>query len=470
MKRIVIHEQTTIAPFGEPARDLRILNRPLWLMQRDIIAPFCRGAAEVDSLDELPRDREEMLVYRDNLYFNQALAQTFIAEARASGRARQIAFARTDKTILTHGLHLQDGIRLDARHNVYVADMFYFPNGPEADPEPLVIDTQPREMGYYHIPSYMAKHGDLVFQVPLRVFLSIESWVHLFLANSPLGVFAWGRAQEQLVEDSWREKVAVSLTTIVDKLNPFGQRWRNHFLASSRLVKIGNNCSIDPTAVIHGPTVIGNNVYIGAGVVITNSMIGDNVTVMQGCQVMLSVVSDRCYLPFNTALFMSSLMENSMVAQFSCLQMCVVGRNTFIGAGNIFTDFHLLDRPIRTFHQHKGQARPQLEDVGLPVLGSAVGHNVKIASGFVFYPARMVESNTTLLYTAPDTVVARNVAHVGDDDLNGSQEHEPQRTIYEWPHQVDPQADDSFGAHDSPTALIETMSLGRSPVLPFHRP
>jgi carbonic anhydrase/acetyltransferase-like protein (isoleucine patch superfamily) len=415
----------------------------------------------VDSLTEIPPDREELLVHRDNLFFNKALISAFITQAQASGRACQIAFAPTDRSITAHALQLQEGIRHDPRRDLYLADMYYYPNGAVEEAEPLVIDTQPREMGYYHIPSYMAKHGDLVFQVPLRAFLSIESWVHIFLANSPFGVFQWGRAHEQLVEESWKEKVLVSLTTLADKLNPLSPRWRNHFFSSSRLVKVGKNCSIDPTAVIHGPTVIGNNVNIGAGVTITNSLIGDNVTIMQGSQVMLSVVSDRCYLPFNAGLFMTALMENSMVAQLSCLQMCVVGRNTFIGAGNIFTDFHLRAQPIRTFHQRKGAEKPQLEEVGLPVLGSAIGHNVKIGSGFVFYPARMVHSNTTMLYTAPDAAVARNVIHVpGDDDGELDEHGEPQRTVYEWPRRIEPPEEDGdqparASAHD----LMEPLQM-----------
>jgi carbonic anhydrase/acetyltransferase-like protein (isoleucine patch superfamily) len=468
MKRIVICDQTVIAPFGEPARDLRVLNKPLWLLQRDLLSPFCRGATEVTSLDQIPEDGDELLVHRDNLFFNEALIRAFITEAKASGRACQIAFATNDKSITSHALTLQEGIRLDGRHGVYVADLYYFPRGVSEPAQPLVINTLPREMGYYHIPSYMARHGDLVFQVPLRAFLSVESWVHLFLANSPFGVFQWGRAHEQLVEESWKEKLLVSFTTMRDKLNPVGHRFRNHFLASSRLVKVGKNCSIDPTAVIHGPTVIGNNVNIGAGVTITNSLIGDNVTIMQGSQVMLSVVSDRCYLPFNAGLFMSALMENSMVAQLSCLQMCVVGRNTFIGAGNIFTDFHLRSQPIRTFHQFKGE-QPRLVDVNLPVLGSAVGHNVKIGSGFVFYPARMVYSNTTLLYTAPDTAVGRNVVHVETDaDVEAYTDHdEPNRTVYEWPRRVSPPDDSS--TTEQRHATMDSLSVAVPAKLPIRR-
>jgi carbonic anhydrase/acetyltransferase-like protein (isoleucine patch superfamily) len=393
----------------------------------------------VDSLSEIPNDREELLVYRDNLFFNDLLIDTFIQQAKASGHACQIAFARDDKSITTHALRLQDGITLSLQHNLYVADLFYYPNGVVEEPEPLVIDTNPREMGYYHIPSYMAPNqGDLIFQVPMRAFLSIESWVHIFLANSPFGVFSWGRIQEQAAEETWKEKLAVSFSTLGHKLNPFAPKWRNHFLASSRLVKIGKNCSIDPTATIHGPTIIGDNVTIGAGVVITNSLIGKNVTIMQGSQVMLSVVSDRCYLPFNAGLFMTTLMENSMVAQLSCLQMCVVGRNTFIGAGNIFTDFDLRNQPLHTFHQRKGASQPEKEEIGLPVIGSAVGHNVKIGSGFVIYPARMIGSNTTLIYADPESVVGRNIhPYTNIDDLEMDEKGEPRRTVYTWPREIE---------------------------------
>ena len=459
MKRIVIRDRTPIPPFGEPARDLRILNKPLWLLQRDALTHHCRGALEVDSLDEIPKDREELLVHRDNLFFNELLIDTFIEQAKASGHACQIAFARDDRAITAHALRLQDGISLDPRHNVYIADLFYYPNGVSEEPQPLLIDTGPREMGYYHIPSYMAPNqGDLVFQVPLRAFLSIENWVHVFLANSPFGVFAWGRAHEQRVEESWKEKLAVSLTTLGHKLNPFAPRWRNHFLASSRLVKVGKNCSIDPTATIHGPTMIGNNVTIGAGVVITNSLIGNNVTIMQGSQVMLSVVSDRCYLPWNAGLFMTTLMDNSMVAQLSCLQMSVVGRNTFIGAGNIFTDFDLMNRPIHTYHKGK------LEEVGLPVVGSAVGHNCKIGSGFVIYPARLIGSNTTLIYADPNAVVGSNVQHVASaEEGEFNESGEPPRTVYKWPHRFELDAPNERGAGETTSSpYVEPIQIALS--------
>ena len=470
MKRVTIRDYTIIPPFGESARELRILNKPLWLLQRDLLKSHCKGSFELDSIDELDEkisiDSEELLVYRDNLFFNAELIDAFIAAARAFGRACQIAFLATnkdqgqegDKSIEKHALQLQSGIVPcaniayhkdgdDHTGDVYIAQLYYFPADSHAAPTPLVIDTLSGTMGYYHIPSYMAQKGDLVYSVPLRAFMSIENWVHVFFANTPFGVFSWGRKQEIQMDggriskmtswkaEDWRSlwaKIKLSFGALVEKFNPLEDHWRkDHFLSSRALVTVGKNCSIDPTAIIHGPTVIGDNVYIGPGTVITNSMIGSNVNIMQGSQVMLSVVSDRCFLPFNAGLFMTTLMENSMVAQNSTLQLCVVGRNTFIGANNCFTDFNLQGEPIKV--EHHGH----LEEVNMPVLGSAVGHNVKIGSGFVVYPGRMIGSNTVIIFRDEKHLISKGVPGLSPDDVN-ELTGEPQRITYHWPNVYDP--------------------------------
>lgn len=456
MKRIIIKDTTLIPPFGEPARDLRILNKPLWLLQRDLLARHCKGSQEVESLDDIPLQAdEELLVHKDNLFFNDNLIDTFVSESRATGRACQIAFSQQDRSIQAHALHLQDTIRLEG--NVYVADLYYYPPGVRQQPPPLVIDTQPYEMGYYSVPRFMAPHGDLVFQVPTRSFLSVESWVHVFLANTPMGVFSLAGQVEQEMDlsrlrnirewgkrgwNSFGKKLKMVASSFLERINPFEEPWRNHFLSSKTLVKVGKNCSIDPTAIIHGPTIIGDNVYVGPGAVITNSYIGNNVNIMQGSQVMLSVISDRCFLAFNGALFMSTLMENCMVAQNTCLQLAVLGRNTFVGANNVFTDFDLAGNPIETFH--KGVLTP----VGLPVLGSAVGHNCKIGSGFVVYPGRMIGPNIMIAYNDEQGLIRRNVSGYSPDDMD-EDTGEPRLKYYRWPIAYDTWEDALYASKQS---------------------
>jgi len=417
MKKIIIRNQTHISPFNEPARDLRIMNKPLWLYQRDVLSSYCQEELECDSLEQIPSFPPqilsgELLIYCDNFFFDAPLIETFITQARQSGQAAQIAFVKDDKAIVTHALPLQDGIRLE--NDLYVADLFYYPEGANfvtAKPQPLVIDTQSKEMGYYRVPTYMAnERGDLGFRVPLRAFLSIEHWVHIFMANCPFGVFAHGAHAEKSL-DNFPTMLKVLWRSLLE---------RKQFLSSSALVIVGKNTQIDPAAIVQGPTIIGDNVSIGPGSVINASIIGNNVNIMQGVQLLLSVVGDGSYLGFRAALFMTTLMENSMVAQNTCLQLSVVGRHTFIGAGNTFTDFNIMGNPIKNPVKvfHKGE----LHEVGLPVIGGCVGHNCRIGSGHVIFPARSIDSDVIIFAKQDRTIITKNVKYEESDhhDYPGS--------------------------------------------------
>jgi carbonic anhydrase/acetyltransferase-like protein (isoleucine patch superfamily) len=398
MLKIIIRERTHVPPFNEPARDLRILNKPLWLHQRDILAPYCKTEQEVGSFAETPEFKGEALVYRDNLFFDQGLLEAFLKEAHRAGGACRIAFRPDDKAIVTHALPLQDGIRREG--DVYVADMWYFPAGLSAEVKPVVVDTLAREIGFYHIPTYMAtEKGEIIYFVPLRAFLSIESWVHVYMANTSFGILAEGARMEASL-NSPAVQARILLYALLE---------RKQILSCSAMVRVGKNTRIDPTAIIQGPTIIGDNVTIGPGAVITNSLVGSNVNIMQGCQLMLSVVSDGCYLPFRAALFMTTLMEDCMVAQNTCLQLCVVGRSSFVGAGTTFTDLKLLPGALRTMHKGK------LQETNLMVLGCGIGHNCRVGSGLLIYPARTIESDSIVIRSEKRSVVAHNIRYEDSD-------------------------------------------------------
>jgi UDP-N-acetylglucosamine diphosphorylase / glucose-1-phosphate thymidylyltransferase / UDP-N-acetylgalactosamine diphosphorylase / glucosamine-1-phosphate N-acetyltransferase / galactosamine-1-phosphate N-acetyltransferase len=401
VRKVILRDRRKIAPFNEPARELSVLTKPLWLHQRDVLATYTTEERELNSLLEIKEEREETLVYRDNLYFDEVFIKEFVTRARASGKACQVAFALDDPAVVGHALFLQRGIRQQGAY--FVADLWYYPYGIEPVVRPLVMDTESREVGFYHIPTHMSnQYGDLVYDLPTKPFLSVEHWLHVLHANIDFGIFAVGARFEQQAE----RDVKLNL-----RLLWRGMLERKQVLETSELVKVGKHCSIDPTVTIQGPTVIGNNVHIGPGVVIGNCYIGDNVTIDQGCQLMLSVVGDGCFLPFRASLYRSVLMEDCMVAQNTCLQMCVVGRRSFIGAGNTFTDFNLVDRPIRSFYGGK------LEETGMTAIGGAVGHNVRIGSGLVIFPARMIDSDVILFATPDRRVIRKNVLWEESDHL-----------------------------------------------------
>jgi carbonic anhydrase/acetyltransferase-like protein (isoleucine patch superfamily) len=243
--------------------------------------------------------------------------------------------------------------------------------------------------------------GDLVYQLPRRALVAIDSWLHLFVVNILFGVFARGRDLEERVEADWRYRLKVLLRAMVEQ---------KQVLDCSEIVTIGANVTIDPSAIIHGPTTIGNNVTIGPGAIIDNCLIGDNVNISQGCNLMLSVISDGCFLPFNAALFMTVLMENTMVAQNTCLQLCVVGRDTFIGAGTTFTDFKVLPGSLKA-----SLAPGRLLDSEMFVLGGCVGHHCRLSSGLVIYPARTIESDVVLLGDSGRHYITHDVTYEESD-------------------------------------------------------
>jgi carbonic anhydrase/acetyltransferase-like protein (isoleucine patch superfamily) len=400
MLKLILQAPRPIPPFNEPARDLRIQNTPLWLWQRNALAPYTTREQEVPAGARLPLAHEPMIVYRDNLFFDQTYIRDFITLAQKRKRPCRAAFSAEDPAFREHALPLSTSYT--PAGSLYLADLWYYPNGPEADSEPLVLDFQAREIGYYHVPTYMAgERGDLVFQVPLRSMLAIDSWVHIFIADVVFGLFARGARFEKRLNEDPGFKLKVLTRSLYEG---------RQVLECSELVQVGRNCVIDPRAVIHGPTTIGDNVTVGAGAVIENCIIGNNVNVSQDVQLMLSVVGDGTFLPFRAALFMTTIMDNSMVAQNTCLQMCVIGRNTFVGAGSTFTDYNLIPSPIRAM-----DGADQLRPSNRPVLGSCVGHNCRLGSGIIVYPARMIESDVVLAASNERRVIAKDVKYEDSD-------------------------------------------------------
>lgn len=410
MRRIILTETQHISPFNEPARDLRVQNKPLWLWQRDLLATHTSDEREYPNwsfAEAHESEPVESFVHKDNLFFNQELVDEFIRRAKSSGKPQRLAFREDDPAIATHVRALTYSLAQDG--DLLLADMWYLPAGvsQRETAAPLVIDTEPLERGYYHVPPYMATEvGDLVYQLPRKAFVVLENWVHLYVIDILFGVFARGAMVEDRVNKSWSYKLKIMARSLLEQ---------KHVHSNSEMVKIGKNVTIDTSAVIHGPTTIGDNVTIGAGAVIDNCIIGSNVNISQGCQLMLSVVGDGCFLPFRAALFMTTLMENTMVAQNTCLQLCVVGRDSFIGAGTTFTDFNVFSGTLKTL-----TSQGRLDETNLRVLGGCVGHHCRLSAGLTIYPARTIESDVVLLASDKRSIVTKNVSYEESDHDNAN--------------------------------------------------
>src|SRR5512142_892773 len=65
MLKIILNAPNIIMPFCEPARELRIQNLPLWLWQRNLLAPYVTRELELKAGMLMPAIHEPTIVYRE---------------------------------------------------------------------------------------------------------------------------------------------------------------------------------------------------------------------------------------------------------------------------------------------------------------------------------------------------------------------------------------------------------------------
>lgn len=412
MHRYVIEDTRHVPPFNQPASLLTIGIRPLKIHHEELLVRYFKQALKLgDTFNHTQRGairsiRGEALVYSDNLWFDDEFFAYFMDRALKARSACRAAFAADDPAFRTYTLPLARGFEpaYDAQGRlIYLVDLWYFPDGYTDSIMPVIVPSEAEEMGFYSVPDFMTmEQGDLTHYAPLRAVMSIESWVHVYFASIIFGLFARGSRFDRYVKRHNFYSLKLLWRAVLEQ---------RQLLSSSEVVRVGKNTTIHPTAVITGPASIGDNCSIGPGVFIDNCTIGDNVTLDDGCTLMMSTVANGCFLPFRAALYLTAVMEDTIIAQNTCLQMCVIGRSSFVGAGCTFTDFNLMEqKPIRA-----ANIDGVLENVGQVVLGGAVGHNCRIGSGMVIFPGRMIESDVVLVAAPHRRVISRNVRYEESD-------------------------------------------------------
>lgn len=394
MRKVIIRKPRQIPPFNESASHLPVMGKTLAHWQRDLLAPYADQEVVVENFHQAPRDNVETLIVSENLWFDAPFLTYFMGEARRRRVAVRAAFRATDNA------YLQQGLRALTRSyerygELYALDLWYFPNGVADQAEAVVIPSGAREVGYQHLPTVMeGKSGEAVWWLPERAMCAIDSWIHLFFANIVFGIFAQASRFEARSADTMF-RLQATLNALIE---------RKPLLASSSYVKVGKNCSIDPSTVFQGPVAIGDNVTIGPGCVITQCVIGSNVTLTHGNQFHMCVINDGCFFPLGAGASFSLLMDNSSIAKSAGIEMSVIGRHSYVGAGTIFTDFNLLPTPMRAQVDH------HLVEIDMPVLGVCVGHNCRIGSGLLVYPGRMIESDVVLIASPTRRVIMKNIS------------------------------------------------------------
>ena len=254
-------------------------------------------------------------------------------------RPVRAAFSADDPAFREHALPLVHILHAALTASI-LADLWYYPNGPVAGCGAASdLDLQAREIGYYHVPTYMAdKSGDLVFQVPLRSLIAINSWVHVFMADMVFGLFARGARFEKRLQQDLGFKLGILARLCIRAGRCLNVRDWSRSAATVRSIRGCHPWSHNHRRQCHHQCGRGDR----------------QLHHRQQCQHLAGRATDAValwatatFLPFRSALFMTTVMENSMIAQNTCMQLCVVGRNTFVGAGSTFTDYNLMSIPLR---------------------------------------------------------------------------------------------------------------------------
>ncbi|BAW30488.1 hypothetical protein MTHERMMSTA1_04950 [Methanosarcina thermophila MST-A1] len=92
-------------------------------------------------------------------------------------------------------------------------------------------------------------------------------------------------------------------------------------------------------------------------------------------------------------------MNNSVIN--TDIRYSIVGNHSFLGAGSLITDCILKNAdegdPKINLHMVKVLAGKEIVNSGYYILGPAMGNRVKIGSGVIIYPGRVIKSGSIIL-------------------------------------------------------------------------
>jgi mannose-1-phosphate guanylyltransferase/phosphomannomutase len=100
-------------------------------------------------------------------------------------------------------------------------------------------------------------------------------------------------------------------------------------------VWLGKGSTLDPSALVEGPALIGNNCSVGAGAVLGQyTTLGDNVRVAEAAEVRHSMIGDNCYVGAGARVEGSAVGRACDLRRGARLEPgSVLGENCLIGAG-----------------------------------------------------------------------------------------------------------------------------------------
>lgn len=363
MKAYIVQSKKEIEPFNELPKDCLIGDKTLAMLQQEFFLMLGIEPLIVATEQEI-EEVGECIVVGDNVYFSPELLAEFIARSR---RQKKNTICALKKGITTQ--RTMSGIQDVSQKEGYVEyNLRYLPEEKfrRGDSVPIVIDPD-QTWEYISVPKHICDSEKYPIPITEKFVIQMDHWANLWAANIITVLAEVARLQK---------KSKIKLLLIAVRVRSFN-KWR--ILSGAN--KIGRNCDIHPTAYIEG-SIIDDNVRVGAGAVIRESMIGRYAFIGNSVTIEESVIGERSTVVHGHVLY--SVFYPSVFSAAQMISASFIGRDSFVGSGVTLTDFRLDGENVAIL---KDGVKT---DSGSRFLGCCLGNDVYLGSGCVVAPGRAI--------------------------------------------------------------------------------
>jgi carbonic anhydrase/acetyltransferase-like protein (isoleucine patch superfamily) len=382
----VVARGVVVQPFGVPADGCPVGDRPLAEVRHESFIGLGLRAmpAKIDD-DHLVTG--PALVVADDVWVSRRALGAFVAMAR---RQTQVVRLRFPHGRLLELLSPLQDVEHDAEGAVY--GCAFIPAGETVlaktaldEAAPLTIPTRVIAVDV-PVPRVLMGHatGHLSWPLTSTVVMRLRHWLHVLRASHVAPqVWLIDRATRAPLSSSWR-----LLTGLRPTAAARASAWQRAF------VYTGRRCQIHPSAVVQG-SVIGDDVVIGAGAVVLQSVIGDGCRLEQRTHVNQCTLGRRTFMSLNSSMQACVTFEDAEACANN-LQACVVGARAGL------TSFaRALDT---TLGQDGGPGAPvmvmdaeHLRTVGELPCGVCFGPDSYVGAGVTIAAGRLVDAGVRIV-------------------------------------------------------------------------
>jgi len=369
MKAVRLPSARVLQPFGDPAREARVLDLPLREAQEAALK-----AAKIELVDRPPQG-EPWLCFSERTWFTTGLLRRLIAAGPGRLRVDSADYAAAYEALQdlpSPGLY---EIGLHPAGQGAPPDRF-----PELPPVTVDLGLQAQEMPDVHPALAFASRP---LPVSAALVHQVDHWTHVLRVNL-LAMAARGLAAREDFERAPIWKKAAMVLAFLLRNRPTS-RWD----VLRGLCVLGKGVQIHPTASVE-LSVLEDGVEIGPNAVVRASHLGAGAKVEEHSTVNLSVLGARARLGRFGMINLSVVYPGASVSHANGYQACLIGQDAFLGWGITALDLSF-GRHVKV--EHEGA----WVDSGQHFLGVAIGHRARLAYGAMMNAGTSVPNDAFLM-------------------------------------------------------------------------